>query len=232
MRKNLSFFFLFLILSLSCCEVIKLAKNRGRTVSPQNVALQIEFLGPCDKFNTLDTISVSQFTNQGCLPILTTAGNHDKNDLNAYILCTNIDESRSLVTIVEVYPGANDSNPPPPFIVSLVPKRPFRVLNGATYKRRPSCQVTKDFCTENHSMVTKCKENEVVMKHKYVMSNDLIYIIPKGYSTVSCYPSTNTCCEYVAPNYEGGICQEGTIQNPNRLLNFDFDDDGDNKKHH
>ena len=137
-----------------------------------------------------------------------------------------MDEGKSLITIVEIFTGNDDKFTVAPFIVSFVPNRPFRVLSGASYLRRPNCELTKDFCSEG-LMVTNCHENQVATKHNYVISNDLVYVIPRGFKAISCYPAKNSCCSYIKPNYEGGICPN-ILQD--RLLGFDFEDEEEETK--
>jgi len=224
---------LLLVLFIVCAlgGIQRMNKNSGRTAVPETVDFQLLYLGTCDQFYSTGDVHVSDITSLlGCLPINATTGTPDRDDLTAHVLCTNIGPGRAQIDFVEIFRAVDDDFPSNAFVISFIPNRPFKAVSGGvTYLRRPSCTTNKDYCS-NTNYVHTCTENAAAMRNGFVVSNDLVYIVPNGQSAVGCGLGINSCCVYL-PSSPFGICP---FTAENTLLNYDWDrfSYGNNNNHH
>ena len=168
--------------------------------------LEIEFLGSCKEFRHMGPISVNKFSNGDCLPISLAPGNIDEDSLQSYVSCKNKGHGRSLISFNEVY-----GNDPTDFIrdivVSFKPSRPFRAKNykgPANYFRRPRCEVTANYCDHRELAVSHCGDVPVQTQDGYVITKDIIYIVPNKMNFNSC--EQTSCCIYIGTHENAGIC--------------------------
>ena len=167
-----SLFLIFFCICVVICTSIN-HKFIGRSMRPESVALEIEYLGSCNQFDSkvVPTIMVSNVTGGRCLPFNETDFT-DPNDLTADYFCTDFGD-RSIVHFVEVY-SVNDSTPVTPFIISLIPDVPFR--SSLRPVIQPDCEKSYSVCTEGNSVVSSCTPNPVVLKKGFVLSKERIYL--------------------------------------------------------
>jgi len=155
--------------------------------------------------NTVDT----------CLPISLTPPFSDINDLNYHVLCTNIGPRRSLLRLVEIFNGADDSStfaPGKSYILSLRSGIPFKVnTTGVSYQYRPRCVYETDVCSPADSIVSKCQERPVIAdddidEDGYVEAIRRVYVLLPGQTINSC-KTNNVCCPYITTSTATGICR-------------------------
>jgi len=209
MNKLLFIVACFLMISFAASKILPIKKVASRTISPEALSLELEYLGTCREFETevLGSVRISNYQGDSCLPINVDAANDDINDLNAHYFCTNTDEKRSVVHFVEIF-GVVDDVPIANFVLSLIPNSPFRVLTTRTsLARRPNCEITEDYCNSAYAVVGSCSSNHVQQKKGYVVNHDRIYITSQEHVSFDCKKGdTPNCCLYVAPHLFNGIC--------------------------
>jgi len=201
---------------------VSLISGKGRSIVHESVALELEFEGSCAQFQTnYNSIQVSQFTSPNCLPINldSDAPFDDNNDLNAHILCVNINHGRrSLVRFVEIFPGTNDTDTLPPgtvFLVSLVTTIPFRVRYGNyQYIARPGCSIAADYCTPSTLIISQCTNYNVGLNKRGFIQlfNQRIYLVPPSTTVNGCSNSTGSCCPYISTT-SPSLCTNETFNN-------------------
>ena len=219
---------IILVIALLCSIVfaglVPSSNRKGRGVAADPNQMDIDFLGTCQEFSAISgSISVSQLTLStvtwlgtnpaptqfNCLPIDATVNVQplpDYNNLRAEYLCNQVGKSRSIIRIVEIVdPSLATNHPdytPLDFILGFRSSKPFRA-SGANYMRRPSCEVTLDYCHQTDptlAIVSSCNTTSVTVSNGWVMNKDLVYIIPTSTSTLvgDCKPpSSNACCDYI-----------------------------------
>ena len=193
------FIFVIIFLFSICRSEIVRIKRGSRTVAPETVDFQLIYLGTCDQFFNIPKISISSQLGS-CLPINETAPFLDRDDLSAHVLCTNIGKNRAQIDFLEIY-SVYGTPLTTGFIISFSSNAPFRSSSfGVTYMRRPSCETKKDFCsTKNY--VDSCTNNNVAFKKSFVISKDIVYIIPKASIVFSCQTDIDTCCGFLTAGY-------------------------------
>eukprot|EP01091_Cochliopodium_minus_P015683 TRINITY_DN5654_c0_g1_i1.p1 TRINITY_DN5654_c0_g1~~TRINITY_DN5654_c0_g1_i1.p1 ORF type:complete len:222 (+),score=18.35 TRINITY_DN5654_c0_g1_i1:27-692(+) len=213
-RISLVFLILFLSIGYGSVLVKRIGKRDLRT---ESYALQLEYLGSCKQFEEIrPSIKVSSFKNGNCLPIINGTGSSDANDLNTHAFCTDSDRGKSEITFTDAFHADQDITVSK-FILSFIPNRPFKSLNGFSYLRRPSCSASDRYC---HN----CESNDVLFDNHYVISKDLIYIIPPHSNINTCKKSDGSCCEYI--DYEK-FCPN----NPRRIIMSIHGNNHDNDQH-
>jgi len=229
-----------------------------RGIDAESTVLEIYFKASCSRVNeVLKTIRVSSHRNcDKCLPISLLPGNPDNNDLNSHTLCTDIDfdgHKRSLVRIVEVFSGTNETAPLPDgitYILSLRSEFAFKVKGDVTYMFRPHCFVERDVCNRSIAIVSKCDNRVPNIDDDFDREGFLengqerIYILQSGQVIESCN-TTSTCCPYVSTE-DNGICKLTRPRRPNEHQeehhhndnnhddnhHNDHNDDHHHKEHH
>ena len=203
---------LVVLIASAFAGINQIKRHAGRTTSPETVDFQLIYLGSCDQFYAISRVAIS-ILNTACLPINDTQPFLENDDLSADVLCTNIGPGRSQIDFVEIY-QFNDTTPyTGGFAISFVPNAPFRAISGGvSYVRRPTCTTQKDFCSATNYVHT-CQDNVAEMRKGFVISNDLVFIIPASYSAVGCGSAINSCCSYL----NAGFCP---FTAPSDLLNL------------
>jgi len=221
--------------------------SKKRTFSEESDALDIVFLGSCDRFASLASfITVSCIPGTPtCLPIkISTPGNPDNNELTGQYICNQVDRNKSYIRIVETYyateieTGANNQA-----IIGFRSNRPWKALQ-ASYYRRPSCTTATQVCLGSAqsaatSVVGSCTPSPVTTKNGWVLNSDEVYIVPNSFQTVlgTCYGSNapTTCCSYI--NLSSGFTVATTIfygicpNTPNNVLNTFPENEHHEQKH-
>jgi len=204
-------------------------KQMKRTVLPEEIAMEIEYMGTCENFitNDLPTVRTSIHLDGNCLPISTTSPHNDLDELHIDYHCTNTHHGRSNIKFVEIY--ATHGTLYPNNIVSFVPSFPFRAKSAGSevnYVRRPSCGQDENYCKKGCFRVTSCQDNEVSFKRGYVVNQDRIYLLASTRSARTCKALDNSCCAYIA--ITTGICP---VTAPTELLDLDDNHHGHNNHH-
>jgi len=193
------------------------SKQVKRAVVDETVAMEIYFKGSCHKINDIvKTITVSSHdVTDTCLPISLTPPLHlDRNDLNFHVLCTDLAGKRSLLRIVEVFAGNDDTAtfaPGQSYILALKSLIPFKVnIPGVSYQYRPKCIYETDICDPTVSVVSKCRERPVIPdddidENGFVEAIRRVYVILPGQSIHSCV-NNGVCCPYINTT-SAGICK-------------------------
>ena len=182
-------------------------KLSSRTLGPEHVQLQIEYLGNCQEFNSLDSSSVYiSSSNDSCLPI-TLAGGLDTNNLQTDYFCSDISAHRSIIHFVEIF-ETNETTLSTEFVFSFIPSRPFRAhapSGSIAFARRPNCEIQTTTCNSTYTFVSHCQKVDVVKQKKYVVSHDRIYIGVNTYFSSICKDTALSCCAYVDPKSTTGV---------------------------
>ena len=209
--------------------------KKQRTFSVEPNAVDIEFLGSCDRFSSLASfMSVNSWTTTGptpdCLPIAFVPSNPDINDISAQYICNQVGRSRSFIRVVETHPTSLSTNHPDttppnlsnvPFILGFKSNRPFRAA-ASRYYRRPTCAVRQDFCDSTNYVVQSCSSTNVTVSHGWVLNNDIVYIFPHtnaGEPGQCDSPTLGGCCAYIAPTSldPNGMCPHTPSTTLNQL---------------
>jgi len=226
------FIYLLVLIFATICFA-KNMKLTTRTIGPEGVALEIDYLGSCAAFKSLDEASVNVASlNGNCIPI-------GSDNLQSDYFCSDVGKDRSIIHFVEIY--QTDENTPYtlPYFVSFIPSRPFRVknsVNSINYYRIPNCATTTGFCS-NIPAVSTCETNPVTINKGYVMNKDTIYIAVNALIANPCYSTVSTCCSFVNTVTNSGICPNTapTTLNvfPKRFLHeHDFIEHHEERPHH
>ena len=162
--------YLFFCIALISAQINLIKK--GRSLNTEKVALELDYMGSCEKFNKNDlaSVKISTHTSGNCLPLVNggevnnETGFVDPNtlypdlaDLQCDYFCTDRDGGVSIIHFVEIY----DSNRTEvkDYILSFVPSSPFKSRSKETvYVRRPSCATEVMFCNGAEQVVS-CQPN-------------------------------------------------------------------------
>ena len=185
--KTLTLLLLVFIFLYECKTI-----GRTRSLATENVALQIEYLGSCEKFERKDLSSLTiGKRNESCLNLNT--------DLQMEYFCTDIAPKKSYVHFVEIF--ESHGTPYTDFVLSFIPSRPFKVLDqNVTMTRNPKCKFSTQYCAPKLEFITDCTNNQIIYKNDFVISADRIYIATNLNTTSFenvCNLNSTTCCDYI-----------------------------------
>lgn len=194
-------FVLFFLFTIGNAKINKISRSK-RILTTEDVAFQFIYLGSCSKFFSIPSIIISRKTSDNCLPITAAAPYSDFSTLDADVLCTDTGPNRAQIDFVEIYdPLVGHDTPVSDFIISFATNAPYKASSvGVSYLRRPSCEIDQDYCSTT-DYVRSCTENIVQMSNGFVVSKDVVYVIPGGSTFVGCSVAESTCCSYITPGF-------------------------------
>jgi hypothetical protein len=210
--------FLLLIIAIVNASLIPAAKLGKRIVTNEPSLLKIEFRGTCAHFEsfrpgiTVNSLSVATGTPTSCLPINATT-RQDINDLEGHYVCSDVQYSRSIIDITEVFNATNGDTyyTTIPYVLGFYGHTaPFRVV-GATAYRSPACIARPNYCDPSGLLhdIYSCNNNPVTTQKGWVLNKSPVYLSPAGQAALSpCRDVQLSCCPYVTYNATTptGIC--------------------------
>jgi len=172
-----------------------------RTLGPERVQLEIEYLGSCETFVNNDSGSVKiakLISESNCLPIDQVKSDID--NLQSDYFCSDVGRNRSIIHFVEVFNSLETESPLTAYTLSFLPTAPFRAhSNHGTLKfyRRPNCEIGREFCNASNTHVTSCTPNTITYNKKYIVNRDRIYIAVNQIFGNTCIVTGIACCQYI-----------------------------------
>jgi len=236
MKVFIAILFVFLI---ACTQgkLYKKKKNIGRSLTPESVALEIEYLGTCSDFetNVIPQLHLSSQASIGCLPFVS-ASSGETNDLNGDYLCRDFGD-RSVIQILEVFTTATESpsSDVTSYIISLIANAPFRV--NLIPKRLPTCTRSTSICSVN-IIISACQSTPVTIKRGFIVNKDRIFFAA-GTATIvdGCLLSAGGCCAYLSessavPNFCLNTPSTGLLSFPKKPHHENEHHEHEHEQHH